>query len=52
MTVPFNDLTRVNVPLAREIVAAVDRVVRSGAYILGEEVDAFEGEFARFAGAR
>ncbi|MBI4230626.1 MAG: DegT/DnrJ/EryC1/StrS family aminotransferase [Planctomycetes bacterium] len=52
MKVPFNDLSRVNVPLSREIAAAVDRVVRSGAYILGEEVDAFEGEFARFALSR
>jgi dTDP-3-amino-3,4,6-trideoxy-alpha-D-glucose transaminase len=31
---------------------ALDRVVRSGRYILGPEVDAFEEEFARYLGVR
>lgn len=35
-----------------EILAAVDRVLRSGRYILGEEVDAFEQEWAKYLGAR
>lgn len=34
-----------------EIDAAVARVFEKGEYILGPEVDAFEGEFARFVGA-
>ena len=34
-----------------EIDAAVQRVLDSGRYILGEEVDALEREFAEFVGA-
>ena len=34
-----------------EVQAAIDRVVASGWYILGEEVTAFEREFAAFVGA-
>jgi dTDP-4-amino-4,6-dideoxygalactose transaminase len=36
----------------KEIDEAVHRVLDSGAYILGEEVTAFEEEFARYIGAR
>lgn len=35
---------------AHEIRAAIDRVLASGHYILGPEVDAFEREFARYHG--
>lgn len=35
---------------AEEIHAAIERVLNSGWYILGEEVSAFEGEFAAFHG--
>jgi dTDP-3-amino-3,4,6-trideoxy-alpha-D-glucose transaminase len=51
MRVPFLDLT----PRGEErdeLSAAVARVVASGRYLLGPELDAFEHEFARFAGAR
>ena len=39
-------------PCHDDILAAVDRVLRSGRYILGEEVDAFEQEWAEYLGAR
>lgn len=35
---------------ADEIKAAIDRVLQSGTYILGPEVDAFEREFAAYCG--
>jgi len=35
-----------------DILTAVDRVLRSGRYILGKEVEAFECEWARYLGAR
>ena len=38
--------------LRADIDAAVRRVLESGWYILGQEVEAFEGEFAAFAGVR
>ncbi|MGV3660024.1 MAG: DegT/DnrJ/EryC1/StrS family aminotransferase, partial [Prosthecobacter sp.] len=33
------------------VVAALDRVVESGTYIMGEEAASFEAEFAEFLGA-
>jgi dTDP-4-amino-4,6-dideoxygalactose transaminase len=44
VTVPFNALTPGED--AAEIKAAIDRVIASGWFILGPEVDAFEREFA------
>lgn len=38
--------------LRDEILAALDRVCRKSAFILGEEVEAFEREFADFSGAK
>lgn len=52
MKVPFVDLqTQFNV-LRDEIVCAVEDVMRRGAFILGDEVSAFEREFASFCGVR
>ena len=50
--VPGLDLAAAHAALAEEIEAAVLRVLRSGHYILGPEVEAFEAEFAAYAGAR
>ncbi|MCS6850247.1 MAG: DegT/DnrJ/EryC1/StrS family aminotransferase [Gemmataceae bacterium] len=50
--IPFHDLTVVHAELADEIEAATERVLRSGRYILGAEVEAFEDEFARYHGMR
>ena len=48
--IPFNDLHCQNQPVAEELTAAVTRVIDSGRYILGEEVAAFESEFAAYLG--
>ena len=52
MQVLLNDPGRLNAALRDELEAAIQRVVRSGYYILGEEVSAFEAEFAAFCGTR
>lgn len=49
--IPFLDLRAGYLELKPEIDAAVARVLDSGWYVLGEEVDAFEAEFARYCGA-
>jgi dTDP-4-amino-4,6-dideoxygalactose transaminase len=50
--VPFLDLEAAYLELKDEIDAAVARVLASGWYILGEEVEAFESEFAAYCEAR
>lgn len=50
--VPFLDLASCYQELKSELDAAVRRVMASGRYILGEELEAFEAEFASFCGAR
>jgi len=49
--IPFLDLRAGYLTLQTEIDAAVSRVLDSGWYILGPEVDAFETEFAAYCGA-
>ena len=49
--VPYLDLGRPSVPL-KEIEEALSRVLRSGRFINGPEVKAFETEFAAFLGVR
>jgi dTDP-4-amino-4,6-dideoxygalactose transaminase len=52
MKVPLLDLAGEFAELRDEILAAVDRVGARSAFILGEEVEAFEREFAAFCGAK
>jgi aminotransferase EvaB len=47
---PINDLQRHTAPLLGEIEAALARVMRSGWFIMGREVEAFEREFAAWCG--
>src|SRR5215212_7481959 len=47
-TVPFLDMKSPYWELKNELDAAYQRVMESGWYILGEEVTAFEREFARY----
>lgn len=48
---PFLDLGLVNAPLAAELEAAALRVIRSGRFIGGPEVEAFERELSAGCGA-
>lgn len=50
--IPFLDLKAAYLEAQPEIDAAYQRVMQSGWYILGEEVKAFEAEFAEFSGGR
>src|SRR5579862_7439675 len=46
--IPFHDLRPAYRELAAELDSAYRRVMESGRYILGEELEAFESEFARY----
>jgi len=50
MHIPLVNVGRQYTGLHREIDAAYHRVIRSGSYVLGAEVEAFEQEFARYCG--
>lgn len=52
MNVPFLDLKTPYRELQREMDAAYQRVMESGWYILGEEVEAFEHEFSAYCGVK
>jgi dTDP-4-amino-4,6-dideoxygalactose transaminase len=49
--IPFLDLKSQYRSIKQEIDYAVARVLESGQYVLGDEVGAFETEFARYSGA-
>lgn len=52
LSVPFVDLQAAYLELKADIEEAVSRVLASGWYLLGAEVEAFEGEFAAYVGAK
>jgi len=52
MPIPFLDLRAAYLELKPEIDAAVARVLDSGWYVLGPEVEAFETEFASYCEAK
>src|SRR6266446_820446 len=52
MNVPFLDVKAAYRELQPALDAAYRRVMESGSYILGEEVDAFEREFAAYCGVK
>jgi dTDP-3-amino-3,4,6-trideoxy-alpha-D-glucose transaminase len=51
-SVPFADLDAARKEMRGELEAAVERVVQSGRYLLGPELEEFEGEFAAYCGTR
>lgn len=52
MKVPFIDLKRQHEAIKDELDEAINRVISSGNFILGREVEAFEEEFAQYTGAQ
>src|SRR6204780_4567696 len=52
MKVPVLDLKSEYAELRDEILPALDRVCQNSSFVLGEEVEAFEREFADFCGTR
>jgi dTDP-4-amino-4,6-dideoxygalactose transaminase len=52
LEVPFLDLKDVHADYVDELKAAAARVIDSGRYVLGEELAAFEREFAAYCGVR
>lgn len=52
MTVPFMDLVTQYQDIRNEVIPVVEKVMCKGQFILGEEVDSFEKEFARYCGAK
>lgn len=52
MPIPFLDLQAINQRQADDLKAAFARVLDSGWYILGKEVQQFEADFARYCGSQ
>lgn len=52
MNVPYLDLGGINARDRDELIAAFTRVLDSGWYVLGKEVEAFEKEYAAYCGTR
>jgi dTDP-4-amino-4,6-dideoxygalactose transaminase len=50
--IEYESLARSNAAFMAELEAAASRVIRSGWYVLGQEVSAFETEFAQYVGAK
>jgi dTDP-3-amino-3,4,6-trideoxy-alpha-D-glucose transaminase len=50
--VPFMSLQRHHEPQEADLKAAFDRVLADGGFVLGQEVDRFEDDFASYCGAR
>ena len=50
--IKFLDLQKINAQFADEIQAATERVIRSGWYLLGEEVKLFETKYAQYIGTK
>lgn len=49
--IPFLDLKAINQQYRQDLIDAATRVIDSGWYVLGQEVKAFEQEFAAYCGA-
>jgi dTDP-3-amino-3,4,6-trideoxy-alpha-D-glucose transaminase len=52
VTVPFLDVRAATLELEAPVLEAIERVVRGGWYVLGQETVAFEREFATFTEAK
>ena len=52
LKVPYVNLAAQHSPIKDELMAAIGRVIDSGRFVLGSEVDEFEERFAELAGGR
>jgi dTDP-4-amino-4,6-dideoxygalactose transaminase len=52
VNIPFLDLKATYLELKADMDAAYHRVIESGWYLLGHELEAFEAEFADYCGAK
>ena len=50
--IKFLDIQKVTASFEPELSSAIDRVVKSGWFLLGEETSSFESEYAAFIGSR
>lgn len=50
MTIPFFDISRQHAQIENQLIEAASRVIRSGRYILGSEVEQFEQDCVLFLG--
>lgn len=50
--IPFGDLKKQYLSIKKEIDTAVNRVLNSGWFILGKEVERFEKEFSKYCGVK
>ena len=50
--IEYESLAQSNAAYIADLEAAASRVIRSGWYVLGQEVNAFEQEFAQYVGAK
>jgi len=50
--IPFLDLKAINMQYQQELKDACSRVIDSGWYIMGNELEAFEAEFAEYCGTK
>lgn len=52
MKIPFLDMNRVNGQFRGDLADAFDRVIDSGCFIMGSELECFEQEFAKYCGVK
>lgn len=52
ITTPFLDLNAAHAELRTNIDSAISRVISEGVFVLGEEVEGFESEWANYCGAK
>lgn len=50
--VPYVDLSREHIALKKDLLGAIERVLASGQFVLGDETEKFEIEFAAYCGVK
>jgi len=50
--IPFLDLKKINAQYQTELKEACSRVIDSGWYLMGKELEAFEGQFSEYCGSK